>query len=249
VVIGSQDQVDLPCTIQGSRYFANLQRRARSGETSQRLLQELHEFLSDGKNRVWENSWVRFPRQRLSGYALKVLELDLFVDKQRPELGQRSDAARFQLAGPKQEPWVRVPVSYLLKLALADLLGNQRHGDTSLQGVGESLLGHYLNDNSSPETFSFHVASLSADSGMGHSLARETAKRYLFTQLLIRYANQQFGLLDSGQEARVYFAPHPPLRQRQLNELVPDNYYRHLFMSPCLSGWDRGEEKHRYMEL
>ena len=47
----------------------------------------------------------------------------------------------------------------------------------------------------------------------------------------------------------VYFAPHPPVRQQELNGLITDAFYRELFMSPCLSGWDRGEEKFRYMQL
>jgi hypothetical protein len=63
------------------------------------------------------------------------------------------------------------------------------------------------------------------------------------------YANEGFGLRESGQQALVYFAPHPPVRQKELNDHVPDGFYRELFMSPCLSGWDRGEEKHRYMHL
>jgi hypothetical protein len=47
----------------------------------------------------------------------------------------------------------------------------------------------------------------------------------------------------------VCLAPHTPLRQKRLNELVADSFYRDLFMSPCLSGWDQGETKHQYMIL
>src|SRR5208337_2500972 len=79
--------------------------------------------------------------------------------------------------------------------------------------------------------------------------ARETGKRYLLTQLLVMYANESFALRASGQKALVYFAPHPPVRQQELNKHISDTFYRELFMSPCLSGWDRGEEKHRYMQL
>lgn len=249
IVIGNCDNVDLPLTIRDSRAFSNLQRRAQSGDAPQRLLVDLHEYIHDQNHQVWENSWVRFARSKLSRYAEQVFERDLLADKQNPGKGKRSDAERFQFKGPKGEPWVRVPVSYLIKLALADLLGNQQrlHGD--LNRVGESLLGHYLNDNSSPETFSFHVPNLTPNTGMGRSLAKETAKRFLFTQLLIRYANLRFGLLEEGQEARVYFAPHSPLQQKKLNTLIPDAFYRQLFMSPCLSGWDQGEKKHAYMQL
>lgn len=39
------------------------------------------------------------------------------------------------------------------------------------------------------------------------------------------------------------------MRQRLLNDLIPDVFYRELFMSSCLSGWQCGEEKHHYMAL
>ena len=248
VVCGSRDRVDLPQSIEHSRFFANLQKRTRSGETPEKRLAELQEFLADQEQQVWENSWVRFPRRRLSGFAEKVFDRDLLADKKRPELGRRKDADRYQVLSGNGEPCLRVPISYLIKLALADLLGNQRL-PTILQEVGESLLDHYLSDNTSPETFSFHVEAFSPERGMGRNLARETGKRFLFTQLLVQYANLNFGLLEQGQRAMIYFAPHPPLRQKALNEMIPDNFYRQLYMSPCLSGWNCGEGKQSYMEL
>jgi len=84
---------------------------------------------------------------------------------------------------------------------------------------------------------------------MGAALAEETAIRFLLTQLLVCYANQAFGIAEMGQQAMVYFAPNPPVRQKELNDHVSDSFYRELFMSPCLSGWDKGEEKFRYMQL
>ena len=249
VVVGNREQVDLPIEIEGSRFFANLQRRTRSGETPEKLLAELQEFLSDQNNQVWENSWVRFPRRRLSCFAEKVFTRDLLANKASPEEGPRKDTERYAITGKNGEHYLRVPISYLVKLALADLLGNQQAGATPLKAVGESLLEHYLNDNTSPETLSFHVEMLSPKREMGQALARETAKRFLFTQLLVRYANLQFGLLEEGQKAMIYFAPHPPLRQKALNDIIPDAFYRQLFMSPCLSGWNRGEGKHSYMGL
>src|SRR5262245_65543153 len=63
------------------------------------------------------------------------------------------------------------------------------------------------------------------------------------------YANRHLGLEENGQRALVYFAPHPPVRQKQLNSSISDAFYRELFMSPCLSGWDDGEAKHAYMKL
>lgn len=84
---------------------------------------------------------------------------------------------------------------------------------------------------------------------MGRALAREKAKRFLLCQLLTMYANRRLGLREGGQQAMVYFAPHPPVRQKQLNDCISDAFYRELFMSPCLSGWDNGESKHEYMKL
>lgn len=249
VVIGHRNQVDLPMEIERSRFFANLQRRTRSGESPEKRLAELREFLSDQNNQVWENSWVRFPRQRLSRFADKIFNHDLLADKKAPQSGKRGDAERFQLTTEKGEGYLRVPISYLAKLALADLLGNHDPELASLTKVGESLLEHYTSDNTSPETFSFHVEFLSPAREMGKSLAKETAKRFLLTQLLVRYANLQFGLMEDGQQAMIYFAPHPPLRQKELNNMIPDTFYRQLFMSPCLSGWNCGEGKHSYMEL
>ncbi len=248
-VSGRRETVDLPLTIEKSRFYANLQRRIRSGEFPQKLLTELREFLTDQNQQVWENSWVRFPRRRLSRYAEKVFSTDLRADKNRPEAGTRSDAGRFQLRDSAGDECLRVPISYLVKLALADHLGNQQPIRHPLRAVGEALLEHYTSDNTSPETFSFHVEVLAPERGMGRALAGESAKRYLFTQLLIEYANRRFGLLERGQKALIYFAPHPPRRQQLLNNLIPDNYYRQLFLSPCLSGWREGESKHGYMEL
>ncbi len=66
---------------------------------------------------------------------------------------------------------------------------------------------------------------------------------------LVQYADKTFGLEESGQRCLLYSAPHAPSRQKLLNSLVPDDFYCQLFISPCLSGWDRGEAKYRYMEL
>ena len=47
----------------------------------------------------------------------------------------------------------------------------------------------------------------------------------------------------------MYMAPNPPFRQKQLNELISDQFYRELFLNPCLSGWQKGEVKKDYMAL
>jgi len=247
-VIGRREAVDLPETIERSNYFTNILRRARSGDTSPRLVSSLENFLQNNQERVWENSWVKFPRRHLSACAEQVLQRDLLADKRRPELGARNDLERFSLRKEGEE-LLRVPISYLLKLALADTLDNNETLPGPLAAVGRSLLDHFLSDNTSPETFSFHVVPLAGGPDYGRALARETNRRYLLCQLLVEYANQRFGLADSGQRAMVYFAPQTPVRQRDLNDLIADGFYRELFMSPCLAGWDEGEKKNRYMEL
>lgn len=247
-VAGRRNQVDLPLTIEASSYFENLVRRARSGDSSERVIHELEHYLTNNQNMIWENSGVRLPYDRLHSYAREVFHIDLLADKQDPQSGPRSDSHRY-LIGPDNAKTIRVPISYLIKLALADLIGRQSELPHSIHATGQSLMGHYLNDNSSPETFSFHIVPIHPDAGMGKALARETAKRFLLTSLLVSYANQSFGLAETGQTALIYFAPHPPLRQKALNRIIPDSFYRELYMSPCLSGWQQGEQKHRYMHL
>ncbi|HEY4743848.1 MAG TPA: hypothetical protein VIH45_04260 [Desulfuromonadaceae bacterium] len=249
VVVGTREQVDLPLFIEQSNYFANIQRRAAAGETSQRVVADLEQFLADNPSRVWENSWVRFKRSALSPFAERVLQTDLLAHKKEPGAGQRSDAGRFIFHDSDGAEMLRLPVSYLIKLALADLVGSQDLLPPAIRQTAIRLMEHYLNDNTSPETFSFNVVPLTPEQGMGTAIARETAIRFLFTQFLVMYANEAFGLAASGQRAMIYFAPHPPVRQKELNDHVSDAFYRDLFMSPCLSGWDDGEAKYRYMQL
>ena len=249
VVCGAKQDVDLPLVIEQSNYFANIIKRAAAGETPRKVVADLERFLADNPSQVWENSWVRFPRRNLSRFASNVLDTDLLADKKNPTAGMREDAGRFIFRDTSGVEMLRLPISYLIKLALADLIGSQQILPDILRQTGIRLLEHYLNDNTSPETFSFNVVSLSPATGMGQSIARETALRFLMTQLLIIYANQAFGIFERGQQAMVYFAPHPPVRQKELNDHVSDSFYRDLFMSPCLSGWDKGEDKFRYMQL
>ncbi len=108
---------------------------------------------------------------------------------------------------------------------------------------------HFLNDNTSPETTSFHIVAGDGRRSLGEQVAREAARRFLFTSLLVSWANRAFGLLESGQRALVYHAPLPSVHQEELSSCVSDSFYRELFMSPCLSGWSDGEEKYQYMHL
>ena len=249
VVAGKKEDVDLALTIEQSNYFANIMKRAVSGETPRRLLNELERHLSANSENIWENSWVRFPRLVLSPFANRIFEHDLLADKKHPDMGNRSDIGRFIFVNGDGKEWLRMPVSYLLKLSLADVLGSREDLPEAVWRTGERLMDHFLNDNTSPEIHSFHVVPLRPEDGMGRAIAKETAKRFLLTQLLVMYANDSFALRSHGQEAMAYCAPHPPIRQKELNNHLSDAFYRELLMSPCLSGWDEGEKKHRYMHL
>jgi hypothetical protein len=133
-----------------------------------------------------------------------------------------------------------------MKLALAEAVSAPRT-DPMIRSEGRRMMTHFISDNTSPETHSFHTPTLKPGPRMGAAIAEETAQRLLFSQLLVMYANRKFHLLPQGQRALIYMAPHPPQRQKRLNDLIPDAFYRELFMSPCLSGWDRGEVKQAYM--
>ena len=246
-VAGSHRQVDLPLTIRESTFFRNTVKRASRGDLPARTVGTLQDFIYRNESGVWENSWVRFPEARLEDHTRRLLNRDLLADKGQPDGPQRSDVHRF-FVNIDGERLLRLPVSYLLKLALADAVAASPAISPVLFKTGRDLLPHFLSDNTSPEILSFTIPR--AVSGqIGRAAARETARTFALSQLLLQYANGKFGLAASGQRCLLYNAPHAPHRQKQLNEIVPDGFYRHLFMSPCLSGWDRGEDKHRYMDL
>jgi hypothetical protein len=247
VVVGDAAACDLPITIHESRFFKNIAKRSSSGVASRSACLELQQFLNDN-GQVWENSWVRFPARRLSPHALNTFLADLKIGERGQSKRHRADSVKFtfEQAG---ETWVRVPISYALKLALADVAGTQPHMPEKMQSEAKRLLRCFSNDNTSPETTSFHVVSHDSSALVGEAVARESARRFLFSSLLMTWANQRFGLLESGQRALVYHAPHPPVRQNELSGCISDSFYRELFMSPCLSGWDDGEAKADYMHL
>lgn len=247
-VEGRSTDVDLPLTIIASSYYNNLTLRARRGDLSPRLLADLDAFLGVQQTQIWENSWVRFPRRLLGSYAAATLNHDLLTDKANPEGPQRQDIDSF-LISHDGEPWLRVPVSYLLKLALADAIGHPDCAEPLLLRTGERLMDHLISDNCSPEITSFSLGSGDEVTFPGHSTACETSRRFLILHLLIQYANQEFRLEHYGQKCRMYLAPNPPARQKVLNDLISDQFYRELFLNPCLSGWRRGEAKKEYMGL
>jgi hypothetical protein len=246
-IVGNAESVDLPLRIKESGYFKNLLRRTTSGDVSPKVLTAIMEYLQCNADEVWENSWVRFSRDRLNPYAGRVFDRDLLADKKRVRGPRRKDCFRF-FEETEAGVMVRIPVSYLLKLALADAVGDAGT-DPTVQATGAQLLECFSNDNTSPETVSFYTIPLTENFGRARGVAAETSKRFLLCQFLTAYANQKLGLTASGQHTIVYFAPHAPFRQRQLNNLIPDSFYRELFMSPCLSGWSCGEAKYQYMVL
>ena len=247
-VEGPRGSVDLPRSIEQSDFFANIRRRAAVGDLEPRAVDALERYLSENRDKVWDNSWVRFPRRLLGKLAAAELRGDLRADKRDPHSGPRSDEGSF-LVVERGVDYVRVPISYLLKLALADAIGALPEGSVEARKTGYRLLKNFMSDNTSPETCSFNVVSIAPQNGGGRAAAREAARRFLFTQLLLAYANRRYELEATGQKAGACHAPTPPTRQRELNEIISDSFYRQLFMNPCLSGWDRGEEKRAYMGL
>jgi hypothetical protein len=247
-VTGKASDVDLPVFIENSNYYKNILKRFKAGETPKKVVAELEKYVKDNHEDTWENSWVRFPVKMLNEKVNRAFMRDLLADKTRPEGPVRGDAERFIFRKDGEE-FIRVPVSYFLKLSLLDAVYSDPDTHILVRSMGEMAVDHFLNDNTSPETFSFAPVLLNRSSKMGKGLAAETAKRLLLTQFLVAYGNIRFGLIATGQRVVVYFAPHPPVRQRMLNDIVSDSFYRELFMNPCLSGWDRGEAKFQYMGL
>ncbi len=247
-VSGERTCVDLPICIENSNYFANIIRRVSSGDSSHKVVSDLEKYIDTNKAKIWDNSWVRFPLRLLTPFAQEVLALDLRSDRSSMFSSPRQDLAKF-LQVIENEQWLRVPMSYLVKIALADVLGSQDTLPDLIRETGCGVMDRLLSDNTSPETLSFYVVPLRKDSGFGQAIAKETSKRFLLTHLVVMYANSALGLLESGQKAMIYFSPHPPVRQKLLNECISDSFYRELFMNPCLSGWDNGMEKHDYMCL
>lgn len=247
VVIGRSDNVDLSISIRESNYYKNILRHTAAGNTPRKVIGTLDDYLANNTENVWENSWVRFPGHVLSPYAREVFEHDLRSDKLNPLSTCRKDVQRFR-RDERSDALLRIPVSYLLKLALADAIGGSET-PAIIRTTGEKMMEHFLSDNTSPEISSFYPECLGKNNHQGKAPAAETAKRFFLCQLLIQYANRKFRLIETGQRAEIYFAPQPPLRQKRLNDIISDAFYRELFMSPCLSGWPQGEKKYRYMIL
>jgi len=132
-VIGPKERVDLAIIIEQSNYFQNLVKRAARGDMPLSSITDLRRFLDENEEQIWENSWVRFPRHLLSPHAETTLRHDLLADKSCPDGPSRSDCHRFLFSNEGGE-WLRIPVSYLLKLALADAISNGRGWPESAGG-------------------------------------------------------------------------------------------------------------------
>jgi hypothetical protein len=224
-VVGTPHQVDLPQAIARLPFFA----------AGGRATVALEKWLTDNAGQCWEHSWLRVPHGALNAAARATLGSDLAGRPDRDDFHVNTDS-------------VRVPASYVLKLALADVLGARALPGRALL-AGQRALGCFLNDNTAPEIISTHIVSGKDGAAPGRAVARENAQRFLLTQLLTAYANEKFGLRASGQELSIYAAPNPPARLKALSRLLPADAYRELLMNPCLFGFRDGASKRTYMHV
>src|SRR5262249_15651439 len=141
VVVGAKESVDLPLQIEHSNYYANVSRHIAAGETPRRAGAEIERYLNDNREQVWENSWARFPARLLSAFGRQTFQDDLLADKRDHRRGMRADSDRF-IVREHGETVMRVPVSYLLKLALAEVIGSQPNLPRAVSVTGAKLLGH-----------------------------------------------------------------------------------------------------------
>ena len=225
-VSGGANTSDLAQALQCSPHAASLTGAARAA---------LETWLDTNTDSVWEHSWLRVTHRRLHPRTRAQLERDL---------AGRGDRSEFEVDADT----LRLPASYVLRLALVDALAGLDL-PAALAPVVARLPECLVNDNTAPELLSTHIVGGRGPGGLGAAVARENAQRFLLVQLLAAYANQRFGLEDSGQRLNVYGAPNPPPRLRQLSRLLPADFYRELFMNPCLSGFADGAAKRDYMRL
>lgn len=233
-VVGSRAAVDLPRTLERSGYYRSLQR-----QSGQAHLAEFERFFAENAAGVWEHSAVRLPLARLNPAARAVVATDVEA---------RGDAAEY-LECEHGTELLRAPASYVLKLALADILGARTDLPAPIRVAGAQVLGRLVNDNTAPELLSSYIVARTPQQGLGRAVTRENALRFLLAQALAAYANRQFDLAGRGQELVLYAAPTPPQRLRWLSRLIPADFYRELFMNPCFSGFHDGEAKKGYMHL
>src|SRR4029077_5693892 len=102
---------------------------------SRRSISRLECYLEENGEGIWENSWVRFPPDRLGPLASLILDEDLRADKSDPASAYRTDAGRCRSSHNGCES-VHVPISYLVKLALADALDCPEEVPTAIRATG-----------------------------------------------------------------------------------------------------------------
>ena len=135
---GPREQVDLARAVTESNYFRNLARRAASGDAPRNLARDIEDYLSGNRDNTWENSWVYFPADLMTPYAREVFEGDLYANK-RERGARRSDAGRFEVERNSLR-CIRIPMSYLLKLALADAISVEQKPHPAIRRTGERLM-------------------------------------------------------------------------------------------------------------
>jgi len=192
-VEGRHDDVDLPISILESNYYKNIVKRAGRGDLSVDSVEDLNAFLYENQSKVWENSWVRFAKKYLTSWTQSLLAHDLLADKKHPEGGQRLDTKHF-ICSHNGKQMLRLPISYVLKLALANVVSSSADILPEIEQCGKKLLSHLLSDNTSPEILSFTIPR-ARDYRIGDLAAAETARTLLVCQLLVQYANKNFNLL------------------------------------------------------
>jgi hypothetical protein len=89
VVVGDKSAIDLARTIEQSNYYANITRHIAAGDTPRRAITRLERYLNENDEKVWENSWVRFPMATLSEFARQTFQSDLLADKRDHRRGMR----------------------------------------------------------------------------------------------------------------------------------------------------------------
>ncbi len=134
-VMGEKNDIDLPLVIEQSNYYTNIMRRTVSGDAPKKLIADLDRFLNTNHEKVWENSYVRLPRSALSPFAHTMFRRDLRANKDIKVSALRTDAHKFVIKQHGEE-FLRIPVSYLLKLALADVVNFQSSIPRIIQKTG-----------------------------------------------------------------------------------------------------------------
>jgi len=166
-VQGSRATVDLPLAVSDSDFLANILRRAAVGDTAPRQVHALERFLDANSDQVWDNSWVRFPRLLLGPSAADVFMGDLRADKADGSNRRRGDAEKF-LAVERGIEYARIPISYLLKLALADAVAALPERPEAVRKTGRRLLGIRL-DSGDLAYLSIEARRILDEAGLSHA--------------------------------------------------------------------------------